>query len=123
MTEQKHTPGPWCVAEDGYEGAPMVALGDSDGYAKIFDHDNAEANARLIAAAPDLLKALKSALRYIEVNVAYKGAMTAAEVEAVISGEHFPTATEILANSCTVLASFNFKATRAAITRAEGADQ
>lgn len=63
MTQTAHTPGPW-LAED-YEGA-----GSADWYVVPHDHKGtiaaltgleAEANACLIAAAPDLLEALEYA--------------------------------------------------------------
>lgn len=67
MSETKHTPGPWSVNEchvyrydDEYDeticdtsGAPTEAAFMSD------VPDRAEANARLIAAAPELLEACK----------------------------------------------------------------
>lgn len=53
-----HTPGPWCALNAGL----VVAAGD----VKVAQADRAnaytEANARLIAAAPDLLAALKAIL-------------------------------------------------------------
>ena len=66
----KHTPGPWYVGSGTYEGRniysvasvtddegftyqPIVATAEDDGI------DCWDANARLIAAAPDLLEALK----------------------------------------------------------------
>ena len=62
----KHTPGPW-----GYAWAGGIALVFQKGEATIasipYDDDNeipqVEANARLIAAAPDLLEALQGVLR------------------------------------------------------------
>lgn len=62
MSEEKHTPGPWRVGKGGPNMCPtvgtekglmvaMVAYGDS--------HPT-QANARLIAAAPDLLEALEN---------------------------------------------------------------
>ncbi|MHC3750731.1 hypothetical protein ACYKDZ_17825 [Stutzerimonas stutzeri] len=64
----KHTPGPWLV-----EGRTVYALND-DGYnrfsALVQDAhtpgDELEANARLIAAAPDLLEAAELALEVAE---------------------------------------------------------
>lgn len=69
----KHTPGPWKADLENYpimvrsesETWPLVdELGDEEGCAGVFvantgDH---KANARLIAAAPDLLEACKAAL-------------------------------------------------------------
>lgn len=64
-----HTPGPWFTWEGGiYAGRPKVKKrGELSGYdAKICEMDDMDgtarsrkANARLIAAAPDLLEALK----------------------------------------------------------------
>lgn len=67
----KHTPGPWSI-EKVHEG-PFTAIGHpvawvgepNDAYtvgrvSDDVDTQNAEANARLIAASPDLLTALKS---------------------------------------------------------------
>jgi hypothetical protein len=62
MSESKHTPGPW-VAEIGGQGSFMI----EDSNARVLCQraawyssmvDESEANARLIAAAPDLLAAL-----------------------------------------------------------------
>jgi predicted nuclease with TOPRIM domain len=44
-----HTPGPW-IFEDGYVRANGNVIAD------VYGHDAREANARLIASAPDLLK-------------------------------------------------------------------
>ncbi|WP_336057348.1 hypothetical protein [Nitratireductor sp. CH_MIT9313-5] len=69
----KHTPGPWVASKFGFQ----VLTGDSwnsicelkgsaeweDGrgtYEPQYEGQNREANARLIAAAPDLLEALKT---------------------------------------------------------------
>lgn len=73
-----HTPGPWLVAQSGYANSPAVVyVGDRapahnragflDGVNWIAtvrddespDHPQYAANARLIAAAPDLLVALR----------------------------------------------------------------
>jgi len=68
----KHTPGPWTSFEDG-EAHPGVEAFDSnisiviisypavedDGGVRGQSHAEAVANARLIAAAPDLLEALE----------------------------------------------------------------
>jgi hypothetical protein len=68
MSEAKYTPGPWFISPDGiiYSGkTPATALElafvaqGSDGI------QEAQANGMLMAAAPDLLSALKSARRYV----------------------------------------------------------
>jgi hypothetical protein len=60
----KHTPGPWELKSEGWKGQFIYG---TDEHAKgvrfiakvSLDFDGAEANARLIAAAPELLEALK----------------------------------------------------------------
>lgn len=65
----RHTPGPWksrvvngkrCVVQSGSQCLlpGCVAVIDTDG-----DHPTAQADAQLIAAAPDLLNACKAMLR------------------------------------------------------------
>ena len=72
MTNTQHTPGPWAIGRDGYN--PDKIYADQDTVAAVFglplhstigdvrgDNRWAQglANARLIAAAPDLLAALQ----------------------------------------------------------------
>lgn len=69
MDMSKHTPGPWRYSVSDYDGE-FVITGSNEGGGSVLPilgrtHNwprNAEANARLIAAAPDLLAALK---RYV----------------------------------------------------------
>lgn len=65
MSEVKHTPGPWEVSK----GFHKNRIADSDdaaiGYA-LGSNDEAEANARLIAAAPEMLEALYEAEEYFD---------------------------------------------------------
>jgi hypothetical protein len=79
MNKQKHTPGPWQVEYyTGDHGRPTVVkktpgrVGNPISAVTIlFTHDGdavTEANARLIAAAPDLLAACIQALSSIEVD-------------------------------------------------------
>lgn len=69
----KHTPGPWAITRSDASGRPyqIRSLGAKDGPGAIVDvtrwaflnmpsSPEAEANARLIAAAPDMLAALKA---------------------------------------------------------------
>src|SRR5258708_5011176 len=70
----KHTPGPWSVgdgsAESMYAGSNIVQAHRPDS-AALFNladvniHFEAEANARLIAAAPELLEALRQCMPQI----------------------------------------------------------
>ncbi len=67
--ETKHTPGPWSVSGNEIrkaEGIPMLlaTVNNSEG-AKLNAY-NYEANAKLIAAAPDLLRELQKAMQIIE---------------------------------------------------------
>ena len=74
MPDTEHTPGPWTF--DGYDGDQGYEVGGPPDYCGILatahhdtdEHDKgeAEANARLIASAPDLLSALELACDGIE---------------------------------------------------------
>ena len=65
-----HTPGPWIWNDDflvGGDGSYVCDDGSACGeYSRVLDPDSP--NARLIAAAPDLLAALKAALAIAPVN-------------------------------------------------------
>lgn len=66
----KHTPGPWtvhhkmrdCVTFDGRDGMENLFLCNVDGYYAC----QSEADARLIAAAPELLATLQNLLGVLE---------------------------------------------------------
>lgn len=58
MSKAQHTQGQW-VADGKYVGTETCSICDCYGYA---DSKQAKANARLIAAAPELLHALKGML-------------------------------------------------------------
>ncbi len=66
MSETKHTPGPWAI-DDGLTtrmgGPRIIAPNSKEAIADLWETSrvgtSAEANARLIAAAPDLLHAVK----------------------------------------------------------------
>lgn len=69
--QPQHTPGPWRVRGKTFNlqiaiVGPSGELSDSIAYA-WGQNDEAEANARLIAAAPELLEALESAVGAMQV--------------------------------------------------------
>lgn len=66
-----------------------------------------------------LREALAQAVRYVEVQHAYRGAMTAAEVEAAIIANASVSEVRIGANSCNTLAAFDLFKARAALGAAE----
>lgn len=57
----KHTPGPWDrTTRTNIEGSSMTVIdANADGRIIAFVYEGDEANARLIAAAPEMLDALK----------------------------------------------------------------
>ncbi len=69
----QHTPGPWAVDKDcdliivDHEGGSLGEM--TPGNPAVSD-EQAVANARLVAAAPELLKALKEALGVIRMSSA-----------------------------------------------------
>lgn len=79
--EKKHTPGPWQLKVAEFGGPHEVSFAPKS-YGRIasvftpgFQNlpeapttQECEANARLIAAAPDLLEALEAALEYLDAN-------------------------------------------------------
>ena len=71
MSEQaKHTPGPWLASGDADANIVTVEAKDK-GYTTVcrlgYSTPTREANARLIAAAPDLLEALVDMVSSVEV--------------------------------------------------------
>jgi len=79
MTETKFTKGPWTTVRDNHADLGTVETGrvvwsDKIGadvaYCPPVDGDNGNANARLIAAAPELYEVLK---RVIALHAKYKG--------------------------------------------------
>jgi hypothetical protein len=84
MTNRQHTPGPWYIGkdfsgqgrhiyaeqmvcdDDGDEWHPLIACTDDD--ERLVDW---QANAVLIAAAPDLLEELQRLVRLIEIEDAH----------------------------------------------------
>ena len=69
----KHTPGPWFVSSIKGDDGIMVGAGDgSDLVADVRLVLEAEQNAYLIAAAPELLEACKNALDSLRLHQAGK---------------------------------------------------
>ena len=83
-TVTEHTPGPWNLSanEDGRTYVEASNDTADDIAALLMDHDQQQnaANARLIAAAPDLLAACKAALNTPAMNA---DEMDPIEIEAV----------------------------------------
>ena len=67
MTQTKHTPGPWVVGSRHTENGVLTASGqlvaNTHGSHRTYDREaqilEQDANARLIAAAPDMMDALR----------------------------------------------------------------
>jgi hypothetical protein len=62
-TQATHTPGPWEISKNEAGELDICEAGAGNMLADLAKCKNAEANARLIAAAPDLLEALRGLLR------------------------------------------------------------
>lgn len=75
MTQTTHTPGPWKVYSSAAPNYPAtVAFMDGANEMTICDVTETGAqHARLIAAAPDLLAALKSVVEFIADEVEQRG--------------------------------------------------
>jgi len=86
-TKAGHTKGPWKVSPEDWSIYNIENGPRDTKIASLRYLDNVEANARLIAAAPDLLEACKKALTVPEYNLgigvveALKAAIKKAEVK------------------------------------------
>ena len=83
-----HTPGPWHYAEPNKSHQRPMVWRDSDGYliadcsgATVVGYDEAKANARLIAAAPDLLAACRALCAAYDNGEAIGGEMAWEQVD------------------------------------------
>lgn len=92
MNKSKHTPGPWNIKRPNPEGFgnPMSLIIDKTGFgvAELFTCNNAEeqkANARLIAAAPELLAWTVELLKQVKQDNPNKMAGIIEHVENLIS--------------------------------------
>lgn len=71
MGDARHTPGPWHYQEESDPYTHIVRAGDRFLCQLAQDHTGqAEDDARLIAAAPDLAAALQGLLRFVEEQIA-----------------------------------------------------
>lgn len=75
MTQTTHTPGPWKLADECYSPDGYVWASDNDELVAVAGYDCSDlptitraANARLIAAAPDLLAALATLIEDCEAH-------------------------------------------------------
>jgi hypothetical protein len=114
----KHTPGPWYVssknqiaseAESVKHGGTIAYVDDVSAH---FTDDESAANARLIAAAPELLEALK------ERSAIAEAALTAAHAGVVDLDRIFACAESILGRA--IHRATSYPKVRAAIAKAEG---
>lgn len=69
----KHTKGPW-IADGAQIFTSDTNVAQANGYR--IDRETVAANARLIAAAPELLEALEGALKLIELVMPIDGDVT-----------------------------------------------
>ncbi len=85
----KHTPSPWIVASDKTSvlqvtsdtDSPFPCVVDCDSGYNSMSFEEAQANARLISAAPDLLAALEVRLAQIKALREARAAITKARGE------------------------------------------
>ena len=93
MAESQHTPGPWDAkdnrAANAVDREPVWIVVDANGHVtadcdglELADPNHAEANARLIAAAPDLLAVCEEIVRIVEVKHPILDAASAAIAKA-----------------------------------------
>ena len=75
----KHTPGPWIIGTPPPSGEQTIGSGSAGGVIVAVATTGVDmeaitlANAHLIAAAPDMLEALKAALSLIEIIIPFDG--------------------------------------------------
>lgn len=70
MTKAKHTPGPWVARRVSGVGLPNqigYAIDFNEDQEQVVDYVYEEADARLIAAAPELLEALESLIECMRI--------------------------------------------------------
>jgi hypothetical protein len=73
VSETKHTPGPWVAKPTGDTQWKVCHSGSEFGIVCVTSQGNDKANAELIAAAPDLLRALKDLREQVDAHVVVVG--------------------------------------------------
>lgn len=83
MTNKHHSPAPWHVID----GTVCDNYGQDILSPVLFDAfpDEQQANARLIAAAPEILEALKNLVAHFGANLSHTETIHAAEARAAIA--------------------------------------
>ena len=97
MSEQKHTPAPWTVREVQHSNVPgqrAFAIDFNEDQEQVVDWVYEEADAKLIAAAPDLLAALQLALDALAHCAADKGYQTLQNKAAHVASRAIKKATQ-----------------------------
>lgn len=86
MSTPTHTPGPWAVSDTSIitDDCCIAVIEDDGGYEA--PPDQREANARLIAAAPDLLSALRDNLEAIEIHFNCEAEKFPSDSQHVVNG-------------------------------------
>lgn len=79
MNESKHTPGPWYETGTGNHQGLVISESTGANVAVVYD----KRDARLIAAAPDLLRGCQAAIAYLA-DPASKFPENRAEAERII---------------------------------------
>ena len=97
MSEQKHTPAPWTIREVQHSNVPgqrAFAIDFNEDQEQVVDWVYEEADAKLIAAAPDLLAALQLALDALAHCAADKGYQTLQNKAAHVASRAIEKATQ-----------------------------
>ena len=82
MSEMKHTPGPWVIGLETTDDTAQI-IGHDGGHIAYIERDPVAANANLIAAAPDLLLALKAFKYWADTYTSTRDALRCEEATAL----------------------------------------
>lgn len=86
----KHTPGPWECSGNNVstpKGIFELPIKGPTGYEQQWDIEEIYANARLVAAAPEMLEALKRIIAFpnLTVSIGYHGCLDDAIQQAILA--------------------------------------